>query len=125
MKNKFAAGVMLICTSMLTQAASVEPPAWLARAGADAQRGYSVFVDKGCYLCHGYVGQGSPLSGPALAPGATYEYLLQFVRKPRNQMPPYFPEVLADADVRSIAAYLQKIPAEPKAQDLPLLRPAP
>jgi ubiquinol-cytochrome c reductase cytochrome c subunit len=97
-------------------------PPFLANQSAAVQKGYELFVGKGCYLCHGRVGQGTPMAGPPLAAGAPYEYLLQFTRKPMNIMPPYFPEALSNDEVKSISLYLQAVPKDQRPEDIPALR---
>jgi len=41
-----------------------EVPNWLKDKPKDVKAGFALYKDKGCFLCHGYSGQGSPMSGP-------------------------------------------------------------
>ena len=90
---------------------------------ADAARGKTLFTQVyGCYQCHGMVGQGSPITGPKLAPDPLpYEALSSFVRNTNRQMPPYREAVLPNADLEDIYAYLQSVPKSPDYKTIPLL----
>jgi ubiquinol-cytochrome c reductase cytochrome c subunit len=90
---------------------------------ADAARGKKLFTEKyGCFQCHGMVGQGSPITGPKLAPDPLpYEALSSFVRNTNRQMPPYREAVLPNEDLQDIYAYLQSVPAVPDYKTIPLL----
>jgi len=94
-----------------------------AALGADAARGKILFTQKyGCFQCHGTVGQGSPITGPKLAPNPMpYEALASFVRTTNRQMPPYKEAVLPNEDLQDMYAYLQSIPASPDPKSIPLL----
>lgn len=88
---------------------------------ADAQKGKAAFMKYGCWQCHGTVGQGSPITGPKLAPNPMpYEAMAAFIRGSNRAMPPYKESVLPTADLQDIYAYLQSIPAvaDPKTIDL-------
>ena len=83
-----------------------------AALAADAARGKILFTQKyGCFQCHGEVGQGSPVTGPKLAPNPMpYEALSAFVRTTNRAMPPYKEAILPEADLQDMYAYLQSIP---------------
>ncbi len=94
-----------------------------AALAADAARGKLFFTQKyGCFQCHGTVGQGSPITGPKLAPNPMpYDALAAFVRTTNRQMPPYKEAVLPNEDLQDIYAYLQSIPPSPDPKSIPLL----
>jgi mono/diheme cytochrome c family protein len=94
-----------------------------AAYAADAARGKDLFTHKyGCFQCHGEAGQGSPVTGPKLAPGPLpWEALSAFVRTTNRNMPPYKEAVLPNADLEDIYAYLQSIPAAADWKTIPLL----
>ena len=94
-----------------------------AALAADAARGKILFTQKyGCFQCHGTVGQGSPITGPKLAPNPMpYEALASFVRTTNRQMPPYKEAVLPNEDLADIYAYLQSIPPTADYKTIPLL----
>ena len=89
----------------------------------DAQHGKKVFLEQLCQACHGTAGQGGERgAGPHIAPNTwPYAAFANQVRKPRQSMPPYSANVLSEADLRDIHAYLSAITPGPAAKDLPLL----
>jgi mono/diheme cytochrome c family protein len=94
-----------------------------AALAADAARGKLMFTQKyGCYECHGTQGQGSPVTGPKLAPGPlAYDALAAFVRTSSGPMPPFRESILPNADLEDIYAYLQSIKPAPDYKSIPLL----
>jgi mono/diheme cytochrome c family protein len=90
---------------------------------ADAARGKILFTQKyGCFQCHGTEGQGSPVTGPKLAPNPLpYEALSAFVRTSNGPMPPFREAILPNADLQDIYAYLQSIKPGPDYKTIPLL----
>src|SRR6202051_2664140 len=94
-----------------------------AALAADAARGKILFTEKyGCFECHGTQGQGSPVTGPKLAPGPLpYDTLSAFVRTSNGPMPPFRQAILPDADLQDIYAYLQSISPAPDYKLITLL----
>jgi mono/diheme cytochrome c family protein len=94
-----------------------------AAVAADAARGKILFTQKyGCFQCHGEAGQGSPVTGPKLAPNPMpAEAFTAFVRTTNRSMPPYKEAILPEADLQDMYAYLQSIPAGPDWKTIPLL----
>jgi ubiquinol-cytochrome c reductase cytochrome c subunit len=93
-----------------------------AASAADATKGKANFMKYGCWQCHGMVGQGSPITGPKLAPNPMpYEALSAFIRNSSRAMPPYKEAVLPNEDLQDIYAYLQSIPASKDPKTIPLL----
>jgi mono/diheme cytochrome c family protein len=93
-----------------------------AAQAADATKGKASFMKYGCWQCHGMVGQGSPITGPKLAPNPMpYEALSAFIRGSSRAMPPYKEAVLPNEDLQDIYAYLQSIPASADPKTIPLL----
>ena len=106
---------------LLTAAALAAFAANPAAAAGNAEKGKNAFVQHGCWQCHGFAGQGG-VTGPKLAPNPMpYEALANFVRTTNRAMPPYKEQVLPDADLQDIYAYLQSVPASPDAKSIPLL----
>jgi len=97
----------------------------VAQQGApagDAARGKTLFMQEGCYACHGTAGHGQPY-GPKLAPNPLpFQVVMGQLRQPRAVMPRYAQQFVSDQDVADIYAYLASVPAGPKASDIPLLR---
>jgi mono/diheme cytochrome c family protein len=93
-----------------------------ALAAGDAAKGKQNFMKYGCWQCHGTVGQGSPVSGPKLAPEPIpLEAMSSFIRSSRRAMPPYRVEVLPEADLADIHAYLSSVPKPADYKTIPLL----
>jgi ubiquinol-cytochrome c reductase cytochrome c subunit len=88
---------------------------------ADAAKGRAAFMKNGCWQCHGELGQGGA-AGKTLAPKPMpLEAFSVFVRNSNGPMPPYPKEILSDADLADIHAYLQSIPASKDYKSIPLL----
>jgi mono/diheme cytochrome c family protein len=94
-----------------------------AAFAADAARGKTLFTQKyGCYQCHGTEGQGSAITGPKLAPDPLpYDALSAFVRTSSRNMPPFREQILPNADLEDIYAYLKSIPPAKDWRTIPLL----
>jgi len=94
-----------------------------AAFAADAVRGKTLFTQKyGCYQCHGTEGQGSAITGPKLAPDPLpYDALSAFVRTSSRNMPPFREQILPNADLEDIYAYLKSIPPAKDWKTIPLL----
>jgi mono/diheme cytochrome c family protein len=87
----------------------------------EANAGLDTFVANGCHQCHGYDGQGGA-AGPRIAPSVyPYDLFARLVRRPANVMPAYAPEVLADADLRTIYDYVLSIPEPPAVDAIDIL----
>jgi len=106
----------------LSPSSNSDSSASSAPAG-NSDNGKRLYVADGCYECHGYVGQGGSGSGPKLGPHPILfsAYVAQ-IRHPRAEMPPYTNKVVSDADLADIYAFLQSLPAAPKAESVPLLK---
>jgi ubiquinol-cytochrome c reductase cytochrome c subunit len=93
-----------------------------ALAAGDAAKGKQNFMKYGCWQCHGTIGQGSPVTGPKLAPEPMpYEAMSTFIRNSNRTMPPYREAVLPNQDLEDIHAYLSSIPKAPDYKTIPLL----
>jgi ubiquinol-cytochrome c reductase cytochrome c subunit len=92
-----------------------------ALAAGSAEKGKAAFVQHGCWECHGFVGQGG-VTGPKLAPNPMpLEAMSAFVRNTAGGMPPYQKQILSDADLADIHAYLASVPKGPDYKSIPLL----
>ena len=112
----------LLVTAALGAALVV--PALAQDAPGDRARGRQLYVAIGCYQCHGYEGQGSPASGPRIAPEPMpYDSLKLLLRQPLNVMPAYAESALPDRAIADIHAYLAAIPKPRPVKDIPLLNP--
>ena len=82
----------------------------VAQPAGDAKAGETAYMKLGCYSCHGVWGQGTWRDGPRLNPPMPYEAMLQQLRTPRLEMPPYVASVVSDKSVADIHAYLKSVP---------------
>lgn len=90
----------------------------------DATHGQKLFLNDGCYLCHGTVGQGGRLNGfaPRVARTALpADAFIALLREPPNDMPPYVESVLSDKDAADIYAYVSSLPEPTPAKDIAIL----
>ncbi len=91
---------------------------------ASPENGKTVFIQKGCWQCHGTVGQGSIATsgGKHLAPDPLpWEAFSGFVRSSNRSMPPFSEKILSDGDLADVYAYLQSIPKPSAVNSIPLL----
>jgi len=91
-----------------------------APSPGNVENGKRLFLQKGCYECHGTVGQGG--TGPRLAPRPlALAALTAYIRQPAAAMPPYSSKIMPDPEVADVRAYLATIPEPPSVKNLPLL----
>jgi mono/diheme cytochrome c family protein len=108
-------GIFAIVTSGWAQDA---PPK------GDPANGRTLYLADGCWQCHGRVGQGGLMTGPAPVLAQTRLPFAAFsrqLRNPINDMPPYPEKLLPDKDVADIYAFLQALPGRRPVKDIPLL----
>lgn len=110
--------------ALATTAALVASGAFTQSLTGSAERGSKAYVDKMCYTCHGYSGQGGDRgTGPRIAPDVwPYAAFAQQVRRPRADMPRYPQSVVSDQELADMHVFLASVPPPPKAKDIPLLR---
>ena len=101
---------------------SAAKPADDSPAG-DADKGRKLFMSQGCFECHGTVGQGSTSTGGARIgpPAISFDDMVQYLRHPSGQMPPYTSKVISDHDLADIYAYLKSQPKAQPGKNIPLL----
>ena len=95
-----------------------------AQDADDIARGRALFMQNGCYTCHGTQGQGGERSGaPKLAPDTyPYEAFRVLVRTPREAMPRFDEKFVSEEQLKLIHRYLSSIAKGPAAKDIPALR---
>jgi ubiquinol-cytochrome c reductase cytochrome c subunit len=110
-------GLALLMTAAPAAAESTRPA---SAPSGQVTRGEVLWMNRGCYLCHGTVGQGGV--GPAVAVNLwPYLAVATFVRTPGGEMPPFSKKAVSDAELQDIHAYLSAQP-QPKSPDsTPLL----
>ena len=93
-------------------------------ANTDIERGRQLYMDNGCFSCHGTVGQGSDRSGaPKLAPDPyPYEAFRALVRTPRETMPRLDVKHVSDEQLQLMHRYLASVPKGVAAKDIAVLQ---
>jgi mono/diheme cytochrome c family protein len=98
---------LLSATLTATLLFGAAPAAFAQQDAAQIERGRVAYDENGCYRCHGYAGQGSPGTGPALAGlHLPYEAIDAYIRAPKGEMPPYSKKILSAADLMDITAFV-------------------
>ena len=109
------AGVILAAGPTCAQQAS-EP-------AGNVENGKTLYVQVGCYQCHGNAGQGAQMTGPRISRTEfPFESFVYQLRHPANQMPPYEAAVVSDQDAADLYAYVRQMPAPRDPNSIPLLK---
>jgi len=114
-------GLMLAAGPACAQAST---PAGQGSAPAgNVENGRKLYVEVGCYQCHGHAGQGARMTGPRVSRTEfPFEGFLYQLRHPANQMPPYEAAVVSDQEAADLYAYLRQMPAPRDPNSIPLLK---
>jgi mono/diheme cytochrome c family protein len=91
---------------------------------ASAEKGKAAFIQRGCWQCHDFAGEGSVATSNGKVIARTplpLDAFVAFVRTTNGQMPPYRTPVLSDDELADIYAYLQSLPEPKPVADIPLL----
>jgi mono/diheme cytochrome c family protein len=106
-------------------ALSATPATWaLDGPKGDAAQGQKSYLADGCYQCHGRVGQGGLMTGPAPILAQTrlpFALFKRQVRNPVNDMPPYPETLVSDEDLGNMFAFLQALPGRRALKEVPIL----
>ena len=88
----------------------------------DVANGKQIYMQNGCYQCHGTVGQGG-LAGARLAQTKlTLAGFTAYVRNPApGSMPPYRAKVMSDQELADVFAYVQSVPPPVPLANIPIL----
>jgi mono/diheme cytochrome c family protein len=105
-----------VVISASASAGEYTPPA------GNAKTGEANFMKYGCYTCHGAWGQGTGRDGPRINPPLAFPALLQQLRTPRYEMPPFTANVISDQGVADIYAYLASLPKPPDPKSIRALQ---
>tara|TARA_B100000959_G_scaffold49341_2_gene50827 strand:+ start:9598 stop:10026 length:429 start_codon:yes stop_codon:yes gene_type:complete len=99
---------------------------------ADLDNGVSLYLDHGCYSCHGYNGTGRyPLANDVSGIMTSEELFIMFLRlradlnplTPTNSMPNYSKAVISDKQAKDIYAYMKTFKDNPpEIEDIPVLK---
>jgi ubiquinol-cytochrome c reductase cytochrome c subunit len=114
-----AAMLLLAASAASAQTTLMAPSPPTAKPSAESiAAGKLAYMKAGCYQCHGTVGHGGV--GPKLAPAPMpLEAMTAFVRYTSRNMPAYGPELLSDADLKNIHAYLGTMEPPAKIDSMP------
>ena len=113
----------VFCAAAMLGAGCASAQAEDAPSG-DAAKGKAVFLQQGCFTCHGRSGQGGAYSGPAPILAQTAMPIEGFkaqIRNPVNDMPAYSDAVLSDKDIADIYAFVKSLPGPRSPKDIPIL----
>ena len=119
-----AAGILIGFLTGIERAQNAPAAGTQAAPAGNAENGKKLFNTVGCWMCHGYSGQGG--TGARIAPDPiALPAFIQYIRAPKGQMPPYTVKVLKDSDLADIHAFLKTIPKSPDPESIPLLKGLP
>jgi mono/diheme cytochrome c family protein len=114
--------IILTLTGLILAAGPTCAQQASAPAG-NVENGKTLYLQVGCYQCHGQAGQGARMTGPSISRTQfPFEGFLYQLRHPANQMPPYEAAVLSDQDAADLYAYLRQMPAPRDPNSIPLLK---
>jgi mono/diheme cytochrome c family protein len=95
-----------------------------AEPRGNAARGGQLYVDRGCWQCHGLAAQGGGIAGPRLAGRVqAWAGFAAYVRRPTEEMIPYTDAVLPDHELADIFAWLTALPLPPAVESIEVLAP--
>jgi len=108
--RKILVATMLVAGSVRAQDSASSPEA-----------GKRLYMNKGCYQCHGTVGQGTIAGARIGPPPLSVEGVIRYVRRPAGQMPAFTEKVMSDREITDVYAFLKTIPPPKPSKDVPLL----
>jgi mono/diheme cytochrome c family protein len=115
----------ILALACLTLAADPTCAQQASAPAGNLENGKTLYVQTGCYQCHGQAGQGAMMTGPRVSrTELPFESFLYQLRRPSSQMPPYEAAVLSDQDAADLYAYLRQMPAPPDPRSIPLFNAA-
>ena len=85
------------------------------------EAGKRIYMKKGCYQCHGTLGQGTIAGARIGPPPLSAQGVIRYVRRPAGQMPAFTEKVMSDRELIDVYAFLKNIPPPKPAKDIPLL----
>jgi mono/diheme cytochrome c family protein len=86
------------------------------------EKGKKLFVERGCWQCHGLAAHGGGIAGPRLAGRVPpWPAFSRSVRRPAEEMAPYTEKMLPETELADIYAWLKAIPPPPPVSGIPQL----
>jgi mono/diheme cytochrome c family protein len=116
-----AAAVVIGHLAIRVEAGQQALPVETASSG-DAENGKMLFKNDGCYECHGFGGQGGAAGARLNSDPIQFNAFVQYVRAPKNQMPPYTEKVISDKELADVFAFLRSLPKPPDVKSIPLMK---
>ena len=115
---------LALIVPLAAAAQAVTSPVAPPSAADEVERGRALYMNNGCFSCHGTVGQGSDRSGaPKLAPDPyPFEAFRALVRTPREQMPRLDVKHVSDEQLQLMHRFLASIPKGQAAKDIAVLQ---
>jgi mono/diheme cytochrome c family protein len=114
---------IILALAGLTLAAGPTCAQQAAAPAGNVENGKMLYLQVGCYQCHGLAGQGAQMTGPRVSRTEfPFESFLFQLRHPAIQMPPYEAAVLSDQDALDLYAYVRQMPAPRDPKSIPLLK---
>jgi mono/diheme cytochrome c family protein len=93
----------------------------VANLTGNADTGKRLFMRDGCYECHGNLGQGANGYGPRIGPDPiSMQGIMNYLRNPSGNMPPYSAKIVPNQDVADIYAYLKSVARPVDIKNIPL-----
>jgi mono/diheme cytochrome c family protein len=124
-RNGQAVKYLVLAFAVSTLAVGAAGAQQASAPAANVDNGKALYVEVGCYQCHGLAGQGAMMTGPRVSRTEfPFETFLFQLRHPVNQMPPYEAAILSDQDAADLYAYLRQMPAPRDPKTIPLLNAA-
>jgi mono/diheme cytochrome c family protein len=116
-------GRAIVVLLLAGSATSAQSPSAAKPPLGNAASGKQLFTKLSCYYCHGTEGQGSIAGvGPRVAlPSRSYESFARYVRQPTGRMTGYSEQIVSDAELTDIYAFLRSLPPVRPVSDIPLL----
>ena len=100
---------------------SSDSDASAASVTGNAETGKQLFIRDGCYQCHGILGQGANGFGPRIGPDpVSMRAIMNYIRRPSGNMPPYTAKIVSNQDVADIYAYLKSVARPGDMKNIPL-----
>lgn len=106
---------LLLAVLLLPALVTAQDPA------GNPEAGKRLYMKKGCYQCHGTVGQGTIAGARIGPPPLNAKGLIRYVRRPGGQMPAFTEKVMPDRELIDVYAFLKTIAPPKPAKDVPLL----
>lgn len=119
-------GGVVTALAVLCSSAALSPAGAQSGADAGAANGKRIYLEVGCFTCHGRVGEGGNYNYP-VPPLAKIderwplEAFRALLRAGPNDMPAYAEAVLSDRQVEDIYTFLESLPGARSAGEIALL----